>query len=154
MHVCLNWYIVRRLPLYVQSLLAQRGARVWRDVQYGPRPRNRLDVYWPEPAGAGGSPPRGRAVIMMVHGGAWYWGDKLYFAKVQGASFPDSIVVPINYTLHPHADCEQVSCSLSVRACSVRRVFNEDSGAPCGLHAAAGALTCLRRRRCTEWSGM
>jgi hypothetical protein len=103
-------YYASKAPFYVQSLLVQRGSRVWRDVEYGPRPRNRLDVYRPEPAlsAACGSGEYGRAVIMMVHGGAWFWGDKLYFAKVQGASFPDCTVVPINYTLHPHADCEQV----------------------------------------------
>ena len=104
------FYYASKAPFYVQSLLAQRGSRVRRDVEYGPRPRNRLDVYRPEPAlaAACGSGEYGRAVIMMVHGGAWFWGDKLYFAKVQGASFPDCTVVPINYTLHPHADCEQV----------------------------------------------
>ena len=103
-------YYASKAPFYVQSLLAQRGSRVWRDVEDGPRPRNRLDVYRPEPAlaAARGLGEYGRAVIMMVHGGAWFLGDKVYFAKVQGASFPDCTVVPINYTLHPHADCEQV----------------------------------------------
>lgn len=108
--VTLCVYYASKAPFYVQSLLAQRGSRVLRDVEYGPHPRNRLDVYRPEPAlaAACGSGEYGRAVIMMVHGGAWFLGDKLYFAKVQGASFPDCTVVPINYTLHPHADCNQV----------------------------------------------
>jgi len=45
-----------------------QGARVLRDVPYGSDARQRLDVYLPaKPAGP---------VILMVHGGAWAFGDK------------------------------------------------------------------------------
>jgi hypothetical protein len=103
-------FYATKVPFYFECLWLQRGARVRRDVAYGPRPRNKLDVYLPDPevAAAAGHGKYGRAIIMLVHGGAWFCGDKLYFAKVQSASFPDCTVVAVNYTLHPHADCEQM----------------------------------------------
>ena len=45
------------------------GIRVVRDLPYGPDPRQRFDVY--APAEAHDAP-----VIVMVHGGAWRFGDK------------------------------------------------------------------------------
>ncbi|MDR2347520.1 MAG: alpha/beta hydrolase [Bifidobacteriaceae bacterium] len=41
---------------------------VERDIAYGPDPRNRLDAYYP-PA------PNG-AMILQIHGGGWWQGDK------------------------------------------------------------------------------
>jgi hypothetical protein len=79
---------------------------MWRDVEYGPRERNRLDVYFPNPSLNVGR--YGNAVILFVHGGAWYWGTKTYFSRVQSASFPDCTVVVINYTLHPHGACNEM----------------------------------------------
>ena len=61
-------FFAGKVPFYLRSKLAQRGRRVWKDVAYGPRPRNRLDVYLPDPvlAAAAGHPKYGRTVIMMV----------------------------------------------------------------------------------------
>jgi acetyl esterase/lipase len=47
------------------------GARVLRDLSYGPDAQQRFDVYIP--AGARSAP-----VVFMVHGGAWMVGDKGY----------------------------------------------------------------------------
>jgi acetyl esterase/lipase len=45
------------------------GARAERDLAYGPAPQQRLDVYIPP--GAKNAP-----ILLMVHGGAWMFGDK------------------------------------------------------------------------------
>ena len=45
------------------------GTRVERDLAYGPEPAHKLDVYIPE--GAKSAP-----ILVMVHGGAWMFGDK------------------------------------------------------------------------------
>jgi arylformamidase len=77
------------------------GARVVRDVAYGPDPRQRFDVYIP--AGASAAP-----VVFMVHGGGWRRGDKGLPSVVQGkvtrwvgAGF---VVISTNYRMIPDAD--------------------------------------------------
>ena len=76
------------------------GARVERDLDYGPDPMQRLDVYRPE------VPPTG-AVILLVHGGAWALGDKanraVAGAKVAHWLSAGIVVVSINYRLLPRA---------------------------------------------------
>ena len=76
------------------------GARVVRDVSYGSDPRQRFDVYIP--ANAKNAP-----VIFMVHGGAWFLGDKA--ERTVGANkvarwLPRGfIVVSTNYRMLPEA---------------------------------------------------
>ncbi|MEO5881339.1 MAG: alpha/beta hydrolase [Caldimonas sp.] len=45
------------------------GARAERDLAYGPAPAHRLDTYIPADA-------RNAPILLMVHGGAWMFGDK------------------------------------------------------------------------------
>ncbi|MGP2478147.1 hypothetical protein ACTUQZ_14940, partial [Listeria monocytogenes] len=45
------------------------GVRRIADLPYGPDPRQRMDVYLPASAEAA-------PVLVMVHGGAWMFGDK------------------------------------------------------------------------------
>jgi len=77
------------------------GARVLRDVAYGPDVLQRMDVYLP-------AQPVAAPVLFMVHGGAWRVGDKGAAAVVQnkvarwvGQGF---IFVSVNYRLLPQAD--------------------------------------------------
>ncbi len=44
-------------------------ATIKKDIPYGPDNAQRFDVYLPEN-------PKNAPVIFMVHGGAWFWGDK------------------------------------------------------------------------------
>jgi len=57
--------------LFVPRALAPLavGARVQRDLAYGPDPRQRLDVFVPAPAG-------NLPVVLFVHGGGFVGGDK------------------------------------------------------------------------------
>eukprot|EP00285_Hemiselmis_virescens_P004422 CAMPEP_0173409566 /NCGR_PEP_ID=MMETSP1356-20130122/72451_1 /TAXON_ID=77927 ORGANISM="Hemiselmis virescens, Strain PCC157" /NCGR_SAMPLE_ID=MMETSP1356 /ASSEMBLY_ACC=CAM_ASM_000847 /LENGTH=230 /DNA_ID=CAMNT_0014371059 /DNA_START=131 /DNA_END=819 /DNA_ORIENTATION=- len=107
------FYSFVMIPFAVRSYLRrQYGKRVWRNVEYGPRERNRLDVYLPDPELGHGR--FGKSVILFVHGGAWYWGSKTYHALMQEVSFPDSTVVCINYSLHPHAEVETMVHDISL----------------------------------------
>jgi arylformamidase len=77
------------------------GARVQKDVPYGPDPAQRMDVYLPAHAHAA-------PVIIMVHGGGWIRGDKAMSSVVQNKVarwLPKGwIVVSVNYRLVPKAD--------------------------------------------------
>lgn len=53
------------------SALAQQQ---WRDVAYGADPAQRMDIY--APALNNRRDAIGAPIILMVHGGAWRWGDK------------------------------------------------------------------------------
>jgi len=74
------------------------GARVVRDVPYGSDPRQRFDVYIP--ANAKHAP-----VLFMVHGGAWFLGDKaernVVANKVARWLPRGFIVVSTNYRMLP-----------------------------------------------------
>ncbi|MGA9752560.1 MAG: alpha/beta hydrolase [Acidobacteriota bacterium] len=77
-----------------------KGARVERDIPYGPDPAQRMDAY--VPANAAGAP-----VIFLVHGGAWMFGDKASAGVVANKVarwLPQGfIVVSVNYRLWPKA---------------------------------------------------
>lgn len=76
------------------------GSRVLRDLAYGRAPRQSLDVYLPP--GAGAAP-----LVVMVHGGAWRFGDKAMSRVVDNKVarwLPRGIgVVSVNYRLLPEA---------------------------------------------------
>jgi acetyl esterase/lipase len=65
-------------------------ATVDRDLAYGPDPRNQLDVYYPHS-------PNG-ALLLAIHGGGWFQGDKAKQAPL-AAAFSDAgyLVVAPNY---------------------------------------------------------
>jgi arylformamidase len=77
------------------------GVRVFRDISYGSDPLQRFDVY--VPANAGSAP-----VIFMVHGGAWFLGDKSAQAVVENKvahwAPRGFIVISANYRMLPAAD--------------------------------------------------
>jgi acetyl esterase/lipase len=78
-----------------------QGARVERDVAYGPDARQRFDVYLPRHAAAA-------PIVLMVHGGGWRIGDKAMVRVVANKAahwLPKGIIfVSTNYRLTPAAD--------------------------------------------------
>jgi acetyl esterase/lipase len=76
------------------------GIRIVRDVPYGSDEQQRFDVY--SPAQTTGAP-----VIFLVHGGAWFFGDKAARAVVENKVarwVPRGfVVVSANYRLLPEA---------------------------------------------------
>jgi len=77
------------------------GVTVERDVAYGAHPLQRMDVY--RPAGT-----RNGMVILLVHGGAWRFGDKASAAVVENKlahwAAQGVVLVSVNYRLLPEAD--------------------------------------------------
>lgn len=77
------------------------GVVVRRDIPYGSDPTQRFDVYAPAQA-------RGAPIILMVHGGAWFLGDKgaagVVANKVARWVPRGFILVSVNYRLLPKAD--------------------------------------------------
>jgi len=77
------------------------GIRILRDIPYGSDEQQRFDVYSPMQA-------KGAPVIFMVHGGAWFLGDKAARAVVENKVarwVPRGfIIVSTNYRLLPKAD--------------------------------------------------
>lgn len=75
--------------------------RIWRDVPYGDHLRQRMDIYVPHAQ----QPIHG--FILLVHGGAWRYGDKqndrVVDNKVQRWVPLGFIVMSINYRLLPEA---------------------------------------------------
>jgi acetyl esterase/lipase len=78
------------------------GVRVERDISYGPDPKQRYDVY--RRAGS----ERAAPVIVMVHGGAWMYGDKasggIVNNKVARWVPKGYVFVSVNYPLSPQAN--------------------------------------------------
>jgi arylformamidase len=76
------------------------GIRVVRDVSYGSDPRQRFDVYAPTQA-------HDAPVILLVHGGAWMFGDKAALGVIENKVarwVPRGIiVVSIDYRMLPEA---------------------------------------------------
>ena len=74
--------------------------RVERDLPYGPRPRQRIDAYLP-------TQPKG-PILVMVHGGAWAFGDKseapMILPKARHWTAQGFVVVSVNYPMVPQAD--------------------------------------------------
>lgn len=72
------------------------GLRIDRDIRYGPRPRNRLDLVWPDGACKG--------LVVFVHGGFWLdFGKSDWTHLAQGARAHGWAVALPSYTLAPEA---------------------------------------------------
>jgi acetyl esterase/lipase len=81
------------------------GVRKLPDLAYGDAAKQRVDVYLPP---AGTSPPGGAPILVMVHGGAWMFGDKtsrgVVGAKVDHWVARGWIFVSVNTRLLPEAE--------------------------------------------------
>lgn len=77
-------------------MVSRRGYRVVRDLAYGPRSRQKLDVYVPNELKA--SAP----VILFFYGGSWQSGDKSWYRAFGEAFAGKGIVVAVaDYRLYP-----------------------------------------------------
>lgn len=94
------------------------GARIERDIPYGPHPAQRLDLYAPVDA-------QQCPVLVLVHGGAWMLGDKASAAvvlhKVRHWLPRGWIVVSVNYRLLPVASPQQQADDVARALAAVQR---------------------------------
>jgi acetyl esterase/lipase len=71
-----GWRWLLPLGWLLAGVFPASASEVLRDLAYGPAHAQRLDVYRPDQA-------RGAPIIVMVHGGAWMFGDKASAGVVQ-----------------------------------------------------------------------
>lgn len=83
----------------IAAALDDLQVRVRRDLPYGPQRRQRIDVYLPAQVKG--------PILMMVHGGAWAFGDKrepaMILPKVRHWTARGFVVVSVNYPMLPEA---------------------------------------------------
>ena len=82
---------------------------MWNHVEYGPHPRNYLDIFTPN---LSPSEQSLLPILIFVHGGAWSFGDKhmhglygKYFSSKRNADDVPCVLINVNYTLHPKGIC-------------------------------------------------
>jgi hypothetical protein len=84
------------LAVRIARLLAGQGRDVVSNLEYGPHPRNLLDLY------GAGSHVRRRPVVLFVHGGAWSFGHKWQYGLVGHYLAKHGFLVGvINYRTYP-----------------------------------------------------
>lgn len=83
------------------SAALYREVTVYRDLRYGPAPRQRLDFF---PARTAGQP-----TVFFIHGGYWQWCDKEEECFVaRGPLAHDINVAAVEYTLCPQIDLDGI----------------------------------------------
>jgi len=88
-----------------ESAAARAGANAELDIAYGPHPRARFDLFWPQ-----GTP---RAVMIFIHGGWWKSGSKDDRAFIAPAwTGQDVAVATINYPLAPEAALTEITANV------------------------------------------
>ncbi|MEB3298041.1 MAG: alpha/beta hydrolase [Candidatus Sericytochromatia bacterium] len=135
--------------LAVQGL-TEAKRRTWKDIPYGRHPQQRLDVY-----GVMDGRTQ-RPVVVYVHGGAWYLGDKGHKMADKPRFFNDLgyVFVSVNYRLAdpglPEAQRPMHPCQAQDIARAVAWVTRNISGyggRPTGLgllgHSAGAHLAAL-----------
>lgn len=103
------WRLLTVVLLTVLALPAQAatpdGVKILRDVAYGPAELQTMDVYLPVESSVG---PKAAPVILMVHGGAWRFGDKRHPPVVENKVarwVPKGFIfVSVNYPMVPDSD--------------------------------------------------
>ncbi|MBK1636591.1 alpha/beta hydrolase [Rhodovulum adriaticum] len=132
------------LLLALAAPVPARADRVLRDIPYGPDPRQRMDVYLPESAVHA-------PVLVMVHGGAWRFGDKTSLGVVGNKrSFWGArgyVVVSVNYRLLPDAAPDAQARDVARALALVQRQAADWGGDPGSIalmgHSAGAHLAAL-----------
>src|SRR5436190_3085706 len=135
------------------------GTRVARDVAYGPDPRQAFDVYLPT---AGPDAARPAPVIVMVHGGGWFIGDKqspnIVGAKANRWLPRGFILVSVNYRMLPdHGVAEQAE-DVARALAFVQARAAAWGGDPARVvlmgHSAGAQLVALLSSAPSRWTGL
>jgi len=121
------------------------GVRRIADLPYGPDPRQRMDVYLPANA-------RTAPVLVMVHGGAWMFGDKAA-ASVVGPKIEHwvreqgFVLVSVGYRFVPQVDVAQQAQDVARALAAVQSQAPSWGGDPSRVvlmgHSAGAHLVAL-----------
>ncbi len=123
----------------------------YRDVVYGTRERNRLDVFTPR----GTSPPAGWPALVFVHGGYWQWLGKDDWSAIAAPFVGNGMAaVIVGYTLCPQTSIRGIADEIETAIAYVHKTgtglsLDRDRLALAG-HSAGGHLTawCMT----TDWT--
>lgn len=136
------------IPLWLRDAADYRAAASGRselDVVYGPKPRQRLDIFFPP--GLPPGEPRG-AVALFIHGGYFQTQKKSNFSHLaRGPNAHGITLVVPGYTLCPEATVADIIAELRQAVVFVARRFGR-SVTVCG-HSAGGHLAACMLA--TDW---
>ena len=137
--------VLQRHQAETAQLATAPGIRATLDIAYGPRPRQRMDLY--QPAG----PAEAVGCLVFIHGGFWQEGSKA------GSGFPARCLtgsnwahVAVGYTLAPAASLAAIVDETALAVCTLARRAGEFgldrhrivlAGHSAGAHLAAAILT-------------
>lgn len=120
-------------------LATAQTARVLRDVKYGRAFRQGMDVYLP-------ATPQNAPILVMVHGGAWAFGDKrsrgVWEEKSRHWNGRGYIFISINYRMIPVADPLEQAADVARAIAFIQknaRGWGGDPGAMAVMGHSAGA---------------
>jgi acetyl esterase/lipase len=118
-----------RAAAFRERLIAAGRARI--DLAYGPAPRNRMDMFYPEGATQG--------LVVFVHGGYWKTFDKSCWSHLASGALASGYVVAMPcYTLCPDARISAITKEIAAAIeYAAKRVQGEIL--LCG-HSAGGHL--------------
>lgn len=129
--------LIEVLPRWKRDALAYReslGARAALDLPYGPRARQRVDIF---PASDGSDGP----VAMFLHGGYWQSMHRLSFSHLARGANAHGVTVAVGgYTLCPEASVEAIVREVREAVSFVARRFKRPVtvyGHSAGGHLAA-----------------
>ena len=143
--LCLSLAAPADAGLFHWKASLPRGTQVQRDLAYGSAPAQALDVY-SLPGHAGPRP-----IIVMVHGGAWAFGDKDYKGVVESKVahwLPRGyLFVSVNYRMLPEQDVGGQAEDVARALAYVQRHAGQWNADPSNLvlmgHSAGAHLAAL-----------
>ena len=143
--LCLSLVPAAGASLFHWKASLPRGTQVQRNLAYGSAPAQALDVY-SLPGHAGPRP-----IIVMVHGGAWAFGDKDYKGVVESKVahwLPRGyLFVSVNYRLLPEQDVAGQAEDVARALAYVQRHAGQWHADPSNLvlmgHSAGAHLAAL-----------
>jgi acetyl esterase/lipase len=146
-----SWRALQRAAILLLCALAvpahaavPPGVTVMHDIAYGPGRLQAMDVYLPPQ-------PKAAPIILMVHGGAWAFGDKangqVYENKVARWVPRGFIFVSVNYPMVPDSNPEQQADDVARAIAAVQHAAPGWGGDPARLilmgHSAGAHLVTL-----------
>lgn len=126
------------------SLQTRESAPCRLDIAYGDRPRERLDLFFPEDP----ETLRDAPIHVFIHGGYWYAQAKENFSFVaQGLIQAGVIVAVLDYELCPDVDISEIVRQVRAALAWLWRNAAEFGGDPQRIfvsgHSAGGHLTAM-----------
>lgn len=131
--------------IFLLSLTGLANASKLEDIAYGSDPAQRMDVYLPDQASSQ------RPLLVMVHGGAWRFGDKKNRAvvknKIQRWVEQGWVLVSLNYRMLPDTPPDQQAKDIASALAEVQKLAPQWQADPKQMvlmgHSAGAQLVAI-----------